>query len=73
MARDHLPIRFRVAVMQYIGVGMKGRSHAMAAELPDRGKVARRDMVLNNRPNVLVVATGQDELTRRDPAIVRGL
>ena len=73
VSRRHPPIRFRVAVVENIGVGVKDRTDAVAAELLHRGEAPGDDVILDDGPDVLVVVSRLHELHGLDPAIVRGL
>lgn len=73
MAGGHLPVGLRIAVVQNVGVGVKGAADPVSAKVAHRRVALRRDVILNDAANVLIVVAGLDELTGFDPAIVRGL
>ena len=73
VSRGHPAVGLRIAVVEYVGVGVKDRPDAVAAELLHRGEAAGDDVILDDGPDVLVVVAWFDEVHRLDPTIVRGL
>jgi hypothetical protein len=69
----HLTVRFVVAVVQNIGIGVKGLSNAVPAKVAHRGKAPGHNVIFNDRSNILVVVAGLHKVTGRNPRIVCGL
>jgi hypothetical protein len=69
----HLTVGFVVAVVQNIGIGVKGLPDAVPAKVAHRGKAPGHNVILDDRSNILVVVAGLHKLTGRNPRVVRGL
>jgi hypothetical protein len=73
MADRHLSIGFVVAVVQNIGIGVKGLTNSVTAKVAHRGKAPGHNVIFNNGSNILVVVAGLHKLTGRNPRVVRCL
>ena len=59
--------------MQNVGIRVKYLADAVSAKIPHGGVAEGGHVILDHAADFLVIDTGFHDLTRRDPAIVRGL